>query len=347
MILVIGATGFIGVYTVEKLLQSGHRVLATGRSRQIGAELERMGARFLPLDLTSDADFARLPTEGVEGVVLLAGLLPANVPVNSEEEENAQDYVTVNVLGTLRVLEYCRRNHIRHLISTTSYSDVAGAWGKETPIREDEPRSFSFTGDHAAYVISKNAATDFILYYNAQHKMQGSIFRFPPVYGVGPHDSIYVNGKLYRSGIATFIDHARRGDPIELWGNPHIKRDIIYVKDVADAIEKALVSEKAAGLYNMTSGVPLDLEEQARVVVRVFGGEKESPLVYRPELPNHTPSYLFDMTKARQDFGFVPQYVSYEAMMRDYKQEEESGRWEFLRAERVKHESGLQKEETI
>ena len=186
------------------------------------------------------------------------------------------------------------------------------------------------------YVISKNACNDVMEYYNQQHGMQCAWFRFPPVYGVGPHGTIYVNGKAYKSGIATFIDNAKEGKDIELWGNPHIKRDIIYVKDVATAYVMALESEKTYGLYNMTSGTQLDLEEQAQAVIDVFGSDKGSKLVYRPEKPNNTPSFWYSMEKAKKDFGFVPVYTSYHDMMVDYKKELESGRWDDLVESRQK-----------
>lgn len=337
MIIVIGATGFIGMYTVERLLQAGRSVLATGRNHMLGQHLEKMGAQYVTLDITKENDFKQLPTVNVEGVIHLAGLLPANAAVDIDKNENAADYFEVNVIGTIHVLEYCRRNAIRKVIGSTSYSDVAGAWRKGYAIKETEVRNFHYTGDHAVYVISKNAACDIMEYYNQQHGMQCAWFRFPPVYGVGPHASIYVNGKLYKSGIQTFIENAIQGKDIELWGDPHITRDIIYVKDVAEAFLLALNSDTTYGLYNMTSGTELDLEEQARAVISVFGDpEKSSKIVYCPGKPNNTPSYLFDMSKAKRDFGFVPKYTSYLMMMEDYKKELESGRWDILIQSRAK-----------
>lgn len=336
MVLVIGATGFIGMYTVEKLISSGKSVIATGRNQKAAKLLKDMGAEYLELDITCQEDFDKLPKKEVEGVILLAGLLPANAKVDLTIEENADEYFRVNVIGTINVLEYCRKNGIRKLINCSSYSDVSGAWKKGVALKETEPRDFKFTGDHAVYVISKNAAIDVMEYYNQQHGMQCACFRFPPVYGVGPHSTIYVNGKSYKSGIQTFIEKAQAGEPIEIWGDPHISRDIIYVKDVAAAFVKALESDKTYGLYNMTSGVGLDLEEQVKAVIHVFGGEKESEIIYRPDMPNNTPSFLFDMTKAREDFGFVPEYTSYVEMMKDYKKELESGRWNLLVESRQK-----------
>lgn len=330
MVIIIGATGFIGMYTTEAFLKAGKKVIATGRNRTLGKKLVEMGAEYIQLDITVEGDFEKLPCNDVEGVILLAGLLPANAKADLEETENAGDYFKVNVNGAINVLEYCRKNGIRKVIGNCSYSDVSGAWGKQYAITEEEPRSFKFTGDHAVYVISKNACNDVMEYYNQQHSMQCAWFRFPPVYGVGPHGTIYVNGKSYKSGIATFIDNAIAGEKIELWGDPHIKRDIIYVKDVADAYVLALKSDKTYGLYNMTSGTQLDLEDQAKAVIEVFGGERRSEIVYRPEKANNTPSFLYSMEKAWNDFGFTPQYTNYYDMMVDYKKELESGRWGVL-----------------
>lgn len=336
MVVIIGATGFIGMYTVEQFMAEGYEVFATGRNKVMKQALEEKGVPCVELDITNPADFEKLPKEGVEGVILLAGLLPANAQVDICNDENADDYIRVNVIGTINVLEYCRKNNIKKLISTSSYADVFNAWRKGVALTEEEPRNFRYTGDHAVYVISKNAANDVMEYYNQQHGMQCAQFRLPPVYGVGPHSEIYVNGKYYKTGIQTFIENAQEGKTIEIWGDPNITRDIIYVKDVAKALVKAIKSDKTYGLYNMTSGTELSLEDQVKAVIKVFGGEKKSQIVYRPDKKNNTPSFLFDMSKAERDFGFVPEYTSYYDIMVDYKKELESGKWNLFITSRLK-----------
>lgn len=329
MILVIGATSFIGMYTVETLLSEGEKVIATGRNKTLGKVLQDKGAEFIPLDIANEADFDKLSSDEISGVVLLAGLLPANVH-DETGDEHAAEYFKVNTIGTINVLEFCRKNGIKKLISCCSYSDVSKSWKKGIALTEDEPRNFSYLGDHSVYVISKNAANDMMEHYNQQFDMRCAWFRFPPVYGVGPHGSIYVDGKLYKSGIQTFIEKAQNGENIEIWGDPSIERDIIYVKDVANAFSKALRSEHTCGLYNMTSGTRLTLEDQVKTVIDVFGEDKGSKIVYRPEKKNNTLSFLFSIEKAKDDFGFEPQFTDYRSMMEDYKKEMESGRWSLL-----------------
>lgn len=332
MVIVIGGSGFIGTYLVEELINDKYDVLVTGRNKGIKKHYEEKGVKFLEFDLTNEEDYDKLPKDNIEGVILLAGMLPANV-----ECEDLEDYFKVNVLGTIKVLEYCRKNNIKKVISTTSYADVRNSWNSEVALTEDEPRNFMFTGDHAVYVISKNAASDVMEYYNQTYGMECSIFRLPPVYGVGPHSTIYVNGKLYKTGIQTFIDNAIEGKSIEIWGNPEIKRDIVYVKDVAKAFVYALNSDEVKGLYNITAGTQVTLKEQAEVVIKLFSEENnKSEIVYRPEKKNNTPSFLFDISKAKKDFGYEPKYIPFEKMMIDYKEELESKRFDFLVESRIK-----------
>lgn len=337
MIIVIGGSGFIGLYTVEALLRAGKDVIVTGRSEASKNYFEAQGVQYINLNIENEADFGKLPNENVEGVIFLAGLLPANSNINIEIEENASDYIKINTLGTTHALEYCRKNNIKKFITTTSYADVSNSWGNETPISEKEPRGYKLSGDHAAYIISKNAASDMVEYYNNQHGMQGSIFRLPPVYGVGPHSEIYVNGKYYKSGIQTFIEKAQKGEDIEIWGNSKISRDIIYVKDVATAFIKILKSNTAKGLYNMTSGKSVTLEEQVETVIALFSLEdKKSKIIYRSDLKNHTPSFLFSMEKAKKDFDFIPVFTDFYDMMLDYKNELDSQRFSWFVRSRVK-----------
>ena len=105
MIVVIGATGFIGMYVVDDLVKHGKEVIATGRNERLASALENMGARFVKLDITRKEDFKALPAEGVEGVILLAALLPANAKADLVTSENAADYFISNCIGTCNVLE--------------------------------------------------------------------------------------------------------------------------------------------------------------------------------------------------------------------------------------------------
>lgn len=332
MIIVIGASSFIGVHTVEELLKQHCKVVVTGRNNKFKEHYESLGVQYINLDLTNKEDYKDLPTEGVEGVILLAGLLPANAPVNLDETENAADYFAINTIGTINVLEYCRVNGIKRVISTASYADVYNSWNKDRPLTEEEPRGFKYVDDHAVYVMSKNAASDVMEYYNQQHGMSNAVFRLPPVYGVGPHGSLYINGTYVKSGLQIFMDKASVGEDITIYGDKELSRDVVYVKDVARAFYLAMKSEKTSGLYNMTSGKSVTLQRQVEIISKIFSPapDRVSKIKYKPEVKNNTPSYIFSMEKAKNDFEFIPQYSDFEVMMTDYKKDLDENKFKDL-----------------
>ena len=323
MVIIIGASSFIGVHTVAEFLKEGCDILVTGRNNKFKSYYDSIGVPYINLDLGKEEDFKLLPTENVEGVILLAGLLPANATADLDNEENAADYFKINVIGTINVLEYCRKNGIKRVISACSYSDVSKSWTDQYAITENEPRNFSFKGDHCVYVISKNAANDVLEYYNQQHGMRNASFRFPPVYGAGPHGSLLVNGKVYKSGLQIFMENAAEGKDICIYGNKNVARDVVYVKDVARAYYQAMFSENTSGLYNITSGKTVSLDEQAHVIAEVFKSDNHSlsKITYQPEKINNNVSYLFSIEKASNDFGYTPQYADFKVMMSDMKKD--------------------------
>jgi UDP-glucose 4-epimerase len=327
MIVVIGASGFIGTYLVDELVNNKFKVLATGRNNFGKDYYNSKRIKFVHLDITSKKDFKKLPTKNVKAVILLAALLPANV----KGFNNPYNYVKVNIEGTLNVLEYCRKNNIKKIISTTSYADVQKLWEKDYKIKADTRRKYQLCGDHTSYIISKNAATDFILYYNEEYNMLGSIFRLPPVYGYGPHSEIYVDGKYYKSGFQIFLEKALEGKDIEIYGDKNVSRDIVYVRDVAKAFIAAIRSNKAKGVYNIASGESSTLESQVKNIIKIFSPkDKKSKIVYLPNEKNNSMSYAFDISKAKRDFNYNPKCNSFEKLLFAYKKEMESGKFNFL-----------------
>lgn len=329
MYIVIGASSFIGVYLVDELLSHGCDVAVTGRKNKFKEYYDAKNVAYYNLDLSKKEDYEQLPKENVEGVVLLSGLLPANVQL-AEGEENAADYFAINTIGTINLLEYCRKYNIKRVISTTSYADVINSWSGDRAITEEEPRNYKFSGDHAVYVFSKNAANDMLEYYNQQYGMKNAWFRFPMVLGVGPHGYYSVDGKMKKSGFQIFLDNAIEGKDICVYGDSSTVRDVVYVKDVAKAFYQALESEQTYGLYNITSGRRLTLKNQAEIMAKVFKTEKESTVVLMPEKPNSSKSFWFSIEKAHRDFGYTPEHADFTVMMEDYKKDLEANKYQEL-----------------
>lgn len=327
LIIVFGASGFIGTYLVDELVTKGHEVLASDFDDVAEEYYRGRDIPFTRIDITEQEDVNKLTASSVSSVVNLASLQPANV---RQEEYKAVDYVKVNVLGVLNILEFCRKVGIRKVIHAISYRSVDGLWAPGKVFTEQDTRGIEYGGEYAMFSISESAAADCVQHYNSKYGIQGIIFRLPPVYGYGPHTVIFRDGKPHKTGFQVFIENASGGKPLELWGDYDKGRDIVYVKDVVSAIVLALKSKDAIGLYNIASGRLLSLREEATEIVKAFSPkDRPSEIVYRPEIPNSIRPFLYDITRARRDLGWAPKY-SFRDMLEDYKTEVRSGRFSFL-----------------
>jgi UDP-glucose 4-epimerase len=326
IVIVFGSEGFIGTYLVDELVSEGFNAQAAGLDDLGQAYYGQRKIPFAHVDITKEEDFGELPTANVGSVVNLACLQPVNV---KEGEYDASDYLKVNVLGTLNILEFCRRNGIRKIIQAVSYRSVQRLYGAKV-ITEDDTKAIRYTGEYAMYSISESAAVDCVQHYSEQYGIQGIVFRLPPVFGYGPHTEGFKEGKPHETGFKVFVERARRGEPIELWGDCEKARDIIYVKDVVSAIILALKSKNAVGLYNLGSGKLLSLREEAEEITHAFSPvERPSEIVYRPRKPNSVEPLVCDISKAKRDLGWSPKY-SFREMLEDYNKEMQSARFSFL-----------------
>jgi len=332
MIIIIGASSFIGSYLTDELFTQGREVFATGHSNTSREYFDGRQIKFANIDITRQQDFEKLPKRNVEAVVLLASMMP-----NNDYKCDPHPYVDVNITGTLNVLEYCRINNIEKIIYGHSHKDVARLWDCGRPITEEDKPDIVYTADHAVYTISKIAAVNLVEHYHQVHNVVGISFRFASVYGYGPHTEFYFNGgKVCIPKLTVFMRRAIAGEPIEIWGDSSKGQDIVYVKDVVGAIIGAIDSDKAHGLYNITSGVRTSLDEEVKAIIDVFSPSgHRSEIHYRPDKPNMPATFLYDISKAKRDFNYQVKYPLLKMFM-DMKKEMDIKRFPHLIKREIK-----------
>ena len=296
-----------------------------GHRKSDNGFFEGLGAEYVSLDIADLGSFGVLPDSGVLAIVHLAGMLPARM-----EGYRPQQYIDMNVTGTLNVLEYAVGCGAERVVYANSWSDLAYLADEQTVIPSDGPERFPLDNDHSVYSIMKNAGAHLCEHYAARHGFKQFTLRFPNIYLYHPKNTYYVDGKLRRQGLGNIISEIERGEDVELWGNPDRVRDMVYVKDCVQIIEKCLTAKSEGGTFNVGTGVGTTRRDQIQGLIDVFTpeGVEKPQIVVNRDKPD-SPQYIMDVTKTRWQLGYEPRY-DYLAFLQDYKKEMELNRFEAI-----------------
>lgn len=314
-VVVFGATGNLGVRIAVHLNKLGYDIVAVGHRRSDNGFFAELGIPYHSVDIASADQFAVLPQSGVYAVVHFAGMLPAAMKGYS-----AQPYISSIVQGTLNVLEYTRRVGADRIVFPQSLFDISYLFGSKTPIPADSRRIAPLNGDHAVYVIAKNAAVDLIEHYHATYGLKRFILRLSRVYCYKPDPYTYTDGVKTLVSDRLLIYKAIKGETIEVWGDPYRMLETCSVYDFLQIVERTLTADNTeGGIYNIGSG-GTTLKERIEGIVEVFSpADHKSRIVYCPEKKNGT-QFVLDIRKTVFELGYTPQY-SWRRYLERFKEE--------------------------
>ncbi len=325
-----GATGYIGVYMMDYLinhLPEDYEVVAVGRKNL--SYYSNAGIKAVYVDICNDSDFNNLPTDDVYAVINLTGVLPAYL-----KEYDPFAYVETNIKGSLRIMEYARKNNVDRVIYTQTWADQGGYWGIKEVLSPKLSRNLIYTGDHAFYAITKSMIVDTMEYYNQEYGIKNFVFRLPNIYLYAPHKTYYVNGKEKKIAYRYMIDQASKGKDLELWGDPNSFKDIIYVKDLCRMMFLGLFAEKEGGTYNAGTGIKTTLRQQIQGIINVFSPNPTKTKIIEVPTGASFTSFVMDIDNAREDLGYEPKYT-YIKYLQDYKREQELKRFDSIFAKKT------------
>ena len=300
-VLIFGATGHVGSNVAVYLKDIGYDVVAVGHRVSDGGFFATKNIRYIGgIANEKNSDFERLPTD-IDVVVNLAGAMPA--PANA----SPMPYIQSIVVGTVNICEWLRtKTSCKRIIFNTTPSDVIQYLNQSTPVPDYAPRSFPKDGgDHAVYAIAKNTAVDILEHYGIAYGFKPIIFRHDTIYTWSESPYYNINGVRKKLPWRLIVENSINGQTVEVWGNPKLKKCLLYVKDFCSAIECAIKTEHT-GIYNLSGVRFYTMEEQIQGIIDVFGNKANPPTKkYCPEKPS-TPMHLYADEKAKIELDWKP-----------------------------------------
>ena len=294
--LVTGGAGFIGSHVCERLLHSGHAVwafddlnpfydprLKQGNLRDLQTLAKPF--EFVHGDLTDRAALDELfGSVRFDQVIHLA----ARAGVRPSLAEPAL-YQSVNVEGTVNLLEAARLNRVRK-ITIASSSSVYGVNSK-VPFAESDPIFQAIS----PYAASKLACEALGHVYHHVYGLDVVMLRFFTVYGPRQRPDLAIH---------KFARLISAGAPIPVFGDGSTARDYTFISDILDGILACTRKEFGYDIFNLGESQTVKLSYLIELLESALG--KQAIINRQPPQPGDVPITCADIAKARAKLGYDP-----------------------------------------
>jgi len=286
---VTGGAGFIGSHMADNLLAHGYRVrvidsLATSRESNIAHLAGNPDFAFERADVRS-LEPGNALFRGADHVYHFAGIGDIVPSI-----ERPLEYMSVNVQGTVQVLECARHAGVKKGVYAASSSCYGLA---ATPTREDHPIAPQYP-----YALSKYQGEQAWFHWQRVYDLPVNSIRIFNAYGT----RVRTTG-AYGAVFGVFFKQKLAGKPYTVVGDGTQRRDFLYVTDVADAFRLAAETRHAGQVWNLGAGNPQSINR----LIEMLGGDK----VFIPKRPGEPDCTWADISKITRDLGWKPR-VSFE-----------------------------------
>lgn len=287
--IVTGGAGFIGSHMVDLLLDKGFRVhaidnLVGGNLVNIEHHRSDPNFHFEERDIRSyeagDSFF-----KGADYVFHFAGIGDIVPSI-----EKPLEYMSVNVQGTVSILECARAAQVKKFV----YAASSSCYGKASvPTREDNEISTLYP-----YALSKYMGEQAAFHWYEVYGLPVNSIRIFNAYGIRSRTS-----GAYGAVFGVFLKQKLAGKPYTVVGDGTQSRDFLYVTDVARAFFSAADTDIVGEKFNLGAGNPQSVNR----LVELLGGDVD----YIPKRPGEPDCTFADISKITSQLNWSPQ-VSFE-----------------------------------
>ena len=216
---------------------------------------------------------------------------------NQNSVDNPETDLTVNGMGTLRVLEYSRLAKVGRVVFASSGCSV---YGNDAPL----PLKEDFVSIHldTPYQITKLLGELYCNFYHNHYGLPVGIARYFNVYGPGE-----IPG-LYRNVIPIFMWRAMHALPLIISGTGEETRDFTYVDDIVDGTLRIGVIPEAVGqAFNLASETETKISDLAGMVQTATGYRSSQMIQFIPRRDwDKITRRRASIEKARLILGYEP-----------------------------------------
>lgn len=294
--LVTGGAGFIGSNLCDYLVKHGAIVrcldnFSYGSKENVSHLLKHKNFTLIEGDIL-DMGVCKTSMQGVDYVLHQAAL--GSVP---RSFEYPQDYMEVNIMGSINLLEASRLNNVKRFV----YASSSSVYGDS----EDLPKVESNIGNAISpYALSKRIFEEIAYGYSHLYPIITVGLRYFNIYG--PRQDF---SRQYPAVIASFITKALKNEPLIVHGDGTQSRDFTFVEDVIQANLLSCFSDLPlkSNVYNVASAKEYSLNQVIQLIEEVI--IQKLPIDYKPIRQGDIKHSLASIAKANDELKYQPKFT--------------------------------------
>lgn len=283
-ILITGGAGFLGSFVQEQLRQRGFNNLVIPRRADY--------------DLTEESAVIKCYNDFKPDAILH---LAAEVGGIGANRDNPGRFFYANMAMGMHLIEHARRSKLKKFVQTGTIC----AYPKFTPIpfREDELWNGYPEETNAPYGVAKKALLVMCQAYRQQYGLN-AIYLLP-VNLYGPRDNFHPHSSHVIPALIRKCVEARKNkaDHITAWGTGSASREFLYAEDCAEGLVEALLNYDSPEPMNLGSGREITIKDLTELVAKLSGFTGK--IVWDPSKPDGQPRRCLDVSRAKQEMGWV------------------------------------------
>ena len=273
-VLITGIKGFIGSHVAKRILNEDDIQIIGLDNGYTATDKMLDGISIIQGDIANYEDIEKCGKCDV--VIHCAGILGTNEIAEMGIINKAN---SVNINGTVNILEYCRKHNAKHIFAT-----------KPNPEDWMNP-----------YTITKQAAENYCQMYWNEYKVTTIALSLLWVYGKEQRQ------EPVNKFVPTFMKYAIENKSVPIWNTGEQIIDCCYIEDIAEAFYRAMKSDYQGYIkLDVGTGVPVTVNEVANMVIKLVHSNSELEYIGKRLGEPVETAIVADTSHTKRLFDYVP-----------------------------------------
>ena len=298
-IYVAGHRGLVGSAIVRELKKNGYTNIIISNRKKI--------------DLTNQAEVLKFLKKKKPDFIFIAAAKVGGIYANNRFKA---EFIYENIAIQSNLIHGAYLAGVKNLIFLGS-SCIYPKNCKQ-PIKEEYLLTGKLEPTNDAYAVAKIAGIKMCQSYNDQYKTNFKCLM--PTNTFGPNDNYNALNSHFVPALIKKVNDLKKKKKKELiiWGNGKVKREVMYVGDLANACVYFMKKKTKHTLINIGTGRDYTINFYAKLIAKIILKNKIVKLKYNKSKPNGTLRKVMDVSLAKK-YGWESTITLKDAINKTYQ----------------------------